>query len=416
MKRAVEPIWEATFASLPTEVVALILASGEWCATGALARTSRAWMRLLTAPWCVAGVMHRSGCERIGVYEALPPWLFFALPAYMVGEAPDYTWHQYVDDRGDDLVFPMDLTQECYFYTGGDVAKRLYGKQWCSDIDVWTTDEALRCHTPPLENTHDWDFVVKSASVDSPIQRCIEHFDISVVQQGFLQTLTSPTLYTTPLAVYSFRRRKLLIAIDPLRITLNYDSIMDEDSLRMYFQISALVQKHRIYHHCEKRLWDKPHMERPVLSDEQVAALAYLDECHPRNRFFENCELCMATLIERYDGTMRHEADIDRRDVQDYLASDEVAEQLKGAVRWTRRVMRYRNRFSDFEPLYVANPLIQREVALLAAQCAAETKERQVNCVTCGGTTVGYVADGIWGPCDDCSSRYNYDRELAALM
>jgi hypothetical protein len=77
----------------------------------------------------------------------------------------------------------------------------------------------------------------------------------------------------------------------------------------------------------------------------------------------ENCEYCMATAI----GTLKEYSDEDERrpakshEVTAQLLSDDQFSRLGAVVRWTKRVMKYRNRFPDFDARYIYNPLVVRD-------------------------------------------------------
>jgi hypothetical protein len=417
------------WSEIPFDVVQLILATGRWKTCGSLARTSREWMRLLTSPCVVSRLITETAPPEStsNIHATLPPWLFFALPASLVGRggvAP-FTWTDYVDSRTH-LVFPLNLPAEKYFYTGGDVAQRLHDKRWQADCDIWTTDERLRVTGLTVrDTTHDWDFVVKSDAYE-PTQRCIEKFDLSVVQQGFLQrdsVDTEPELYATPLAVCSLQCKKLFIAIDPLFMGDDYDEpLVAKDGVRAHNVIHRMILKHRAYLHPTKSLdcWQSSrlsisHTHRP--SEAQCATLAYRTNCFALNEFFENCELCVASILEKHDS---HNHDFSHRcchDVEHHLLmANNEPPIVKIVLRWMKRVMKYRNRFADYEQHYVVNPLVRRHIEALETQYERETKQRQSQCDACQGSTVEYLYDNEYGPCHACSTWRTYDSEQARLM
>ena len=329
-------------------------------------------MRLITSPQIVAALVNRQSGP---IRDGLPPWLFYALPASCIGDAPIYTWDQYRDDRKR-LVFPLKLDKERYFYTGGDVSKRFYEKQWLSDIDVWTTDETLRVvdyEKQKEETGYDWDFVVKSDR-KVPTQRCIERFDLSVVQQGFLECSIGggPVFYATPLAIYSYRARKLLIFVNPLFLR-NYEEeeILTEEHLYVDDMIRHWIDAHAERKHREKDLELSWYL--PALTESELTPLAYRSLCFEENEFFENCELCLASLMEKNEGY--DDSHVHREEVQEYLLGNNQSERMKKLLRWTTRIMKYRNRFPDFDSLYLINPFVERE--LVALRVAHEKKKKK---------------------------------------
>jgi hypothetical protein len=341
---------------LPQEIVVEIFTWADWQACGPLARTCAYWMRRLTSSQTLSTLVDLC----VGTHlRRLPRWLFYALPASLIGDAPEYTWKAYTADWEGDL-FPMNLSAERYFYTGGAVCKALYGREWACDTDVWTTEESLAPRDYSPDTNHELDFVVKSDR-SKPLQRCLERFDLSIVQQGFLHSASSPpTLYTTPLAVYSYRCKKLLIAIHPL-CELHYleDAILTRESLYVNNLISYWVAAHFTRQHHTKELHGVfPSRENTPFTQTQLRSLSHLTEIYERNTFFENCELCMASLMEKREGY--RDSDTTSTDVQKYLlgGGEGQSERMKTIVRWCARVMKYRNRFPDFEAAYVVNPFI----------------------------------------------------------
>jgi hypothetical protein len=108
------------------------------------------------------------------------------------------------------------------FVTGGAVSQRVYAREWESDLDVWVPSvETGRLLTSQV----DVEVVVRSGDTE----RCIERFDMSVVQQGYFvgQTNTGTTAFCTPLALYSWQSR-VLVAL-PSRECIEYTGFQADD-------------------------------------------------------------------------------------------------------------------------------------------------------------------------------------------
>lgn len=394
--------------ALPNDMIAVILARDGWKSCGPLARTSRSWMRRLTAPGFVLRLIAETASAQDElIHETLPAWLFYALPGHLVGDAPAFTWSQYAAGRTD-LVFPLNLLHEKYFYTGGDVAQRLHGKTWQADVDVWTTDAQLRvAKLADGDTTHNWDFVFKS-DAKAPTQRCIETFDLSVVQQGFLQAGydAEPVFYTTPLAVCSLVTKRLFIAIDPLCLGADYEvCLTGHDAVRVRVTIFRMIVKHHQGHHHTKQL-DCGFSLWGCRQTKRAESIAYRERPFQLNAFFENCELCMATLMEKEEAY--EDSQTCGHDVEHYLVGNNKSPVPGEICRWTQRVMKYRNRFAEYAPRYVVNPLVRRAIEAEEARLTREAKQRA--CDACHDSTVE-PRDGVYGPCHACS-----DRELAELL
>lgn len=322
MKRQHMDESDAQLIDLPLDVIMIVMIENQWQSLWPLGCTASQWLRIVTLPRIVKSLL------QFYVNEKLPHWLFKALPAKFLGDPPDFTWHAYVDGR--------QMPTGFYFYTGGDVAKRLYHKEWESDIDIWcraVPGEACDIDVGEAKAGAAHDFVVTTG----PLEECLERFDISLVQQGFLYDGVTAVLYMTPLAVYSYREKKLLIRIDPL--ILNYNEYEIEKFRVIRGLICQWVETHRRRHHHKKAFGDKASPE----------TLRYLTQVYPKNQFFENCELCMATLMERRDNFLLVQED----DVISYLCEENQSEMMRAIVRWNKRVMKYRNRFAEFEQIYL---------------------------------------------------------------
>ena len=384
---------------LHDEIVHCILEYNEWISCGAWARTCKYWMKKLTSPNIVAAILgQKSGI----IIEDLPKWLFYALPVSFIGDAPEhFYWDTYQSKRTNGIYLPENKEQGvCYFYTGGDVSKHLYDRKWVSDLDIWTNDLHVKVspeHKNPVQNRENrrngyiqvndlMDIVIKPDR-SIPLQRCIETFDISLVQNGFLATgssYISPQFYCTPLSVYSYRHHQLLIGIHPL-IDLSYGCTIDTEEGDLGYtdkDVELLVKgevkvikgdvdltvkliQEWIMEHSNRghnptiRLTDYSRSLRKASDGSTgVNSPSYIDEQFEINSFFENCELCMATIMEQQDDNW-DDSHTSSDNVNTYLLSDHLPpDPIKKIIRWNARIMKYRNRFPDFKPIYIVNPLI----------------------------------------------------------
>lgn len=149
------------------------------------------------------------------------------------------------------LGLPVDSTGVPMFVTGGAVCQRVYGLEWASDVDLWTTESARALIVLP-----EGSFIDLVEHKRKEAERCIESFDLSIVQQGYYEP--SKIAYSTPLASYSVQCRKI-IAI-PTRQCIEYTGEQDERGKRIkrevniWYYIEKHTRLHRAgaYHTCQE--------------------------------------------------------------------------------------------------------------------------------------------------------------------
>lgn len=134
-----------------------------------MARTSKTMLKHFTG----AGVLGEI------VSAIVLKWLLLALPATLIGP-------RIVMKPATASIEELGLPG---FVSGGAVCAMVYGKHWDSDTDVWVhcteeCDPGRHAIVGTGTNPAHFD-VVYHTRVDP--ERCIEHFDLSIVQQGYFQ-------------------------------------------------------------------------------------------------------------------------------------------------------------------------------------------------------------------------------------
>lgn len=194
--------------SLPHELLLEITRVDRWCMSGAMARTSKDMLLRFTEPSVLREII-------IAVNQAdgvVFRWLLFALPCSFLtttrygggaSKKDVMTLNEPVCILPD-VVLGYECTQS--FVTGGAVCQRLYAREWASDIDVFVHSIAKEEGISAEKRLSLWDEhcqyidIVPSEFVD--MERVMERFDLSIVQQGYYRH-HSETLYCTPLALYT---------------------------------------------------------------------------------------------------------------------------------------------------------------------------------------------------------------------
>jgi hypothetical protein len=191
----------ATWASLPEELLLTIARFDGWRCSGPMARSSQHMLHLFTSREVLREILLTIQHGDL----VLLHWLLLSVPRSLLsgntlfmGEAPDLS---------QSLLLTMPG-----FLTGGALAQQLYGRVWESDIDMFVEATAKWKKRKQILLQYQFFDVVPVHGMES--ERCIEYFDLSVVQQGY-QLQQGGELYCTPLALYSSQWKEVVVLPTP---------------------------------------------------------------------------------------------------------------------------------------------------------------------------------------------------------
>lgn len=174
--------------NLVEELLVVIARHGDWLESGPLARSSHSLMLCFTTPAILIEIV--ASIKRAD--RPLLRWLCFALPAQFCTNA----------------LFPPPpilptIVSDDVFMSGSYVCRALYCAEWApADVDVYTA-----CLPPLVSAKNPFLYPDIHYTGDSPPQRVIENFDLSIVQQGFL---TDGSCWVTPLSLYTRAMRDMI--------------------------------------------------------------------------------------------------------------------------------------------------------------------------------------------------------------
>lgn len=191
--------------SLPHELLLEITRVDRWCMSGAMARTSKDMLLRFTEPSVLREIMIVVNQADGVVFR----WLLFALPCSFLTTryGGDASKKEVMMLKEPIFISPFVVIDHKYtqsFVTGGAVCQRLYAREWTSDIDIFVhfieeedvdLDKRMYCR-----DNHGLFEITPSPF--AKIERVMERFDLSIVQQGYYRH-HSETLYCTPLALYT---------------------------------------------------------------------------------------------------------------------------------------------------------------------------------------------------------------------
>jgi hypothetical protein len=122
-------------------------------------------------------------------------WLCFALPSkFLFAVSEPLSLHL---RHGWPFGETLNTGWQPLFITGGFVCQRIYKTQWEGDIDICVSNKLVK---ERMAYSHDDGQILDIIpSYHEHIERMIEHFDLSIVQQGFLGEI----YYRTPLSIYT---------------------------------------------------------------------------------------------------------------------------------------------------------------------------------------------------------------------
>lgn len=234
---------------LPDDILVHLARIGEWLLSGSVARCNKSLLRRFTTLEILGEIVHAIvASERV-----ILKWLLLALPDTLIGTRTVY--------KPSDTVVGLELDHPGGFISGGAVCRMVYDKQWDSDVDVWVhCDSEADAGRKALMRVTSWcsaDDDSQSSSAPTPLkmvqfdvvyhtrpepERCIENFDLSIVQQGYFQGERNE-VYSTPLALYS-RQHNHIVAL-PSRECIEYN---DGSGRTRLVDIWYYIDKHRANH------------------------------------------------------------------------------------------------------------------------------------------------------------------------
>lgn len=241
--------------TLPHELLLEIMRVDGWCMSGAMARTSKSMLLLFTEPSVLREIV-----ITVNQGGVLFRWLLLALPCSLLttrigGDAStkDVMTLKEPVFISPDIVLGYECTQS--FVTGGAVCQHLYAREWESDIDIFvypiveedgiSIDKRLS-----IKDGHSRIDIVPSAFVE--MERVMERFDLSIVQQGYYRH-HSKILYCTPLALYTAQWH-VIVAL-PTNECIQYnDGHLHERIVDIWYYIDIHNRDHQgdanPYHAC----------------------------------------------------------------------------------------------------------------------------------------------------------------------
>lgn len=186
-------------ASLPIELFIDIARFDSWIMSGALARCCKEALRLFLDPRIlreiVTFIKHIKG--------RLFKWLVFALPSkYFITPMVAESAQRVIGcvEIPHSLVFGTALfptTDNDRFFSGGRVCQAVYQQKWKCDIDVYVNDHVTETRRYIRGLGEFLDIIPTARRLH--MERVIQKFDISIVQQGY----RGNEYYLTPLSLYT---------------------------------------------------------------------------------------------------------------------------------------------------------------------------------------------------------------------
>jgi len=196
VKRTLEDDVVLVIVELPDDVWLSIARWTNWYISGLLARLNKTMLRVFTSRDAMREIIH-SIHKGDGI---LFKWLLLSLPrALLWGEALTLSQPLCLSDP---LVFTVPA-----FVTGGALCQIMYDKVWDSDIDIFV-NYVVGSERRQLEHEGRSFDLIPMSKVGS--ERCIEFFDLSILQQGY-QLQEEGEFYCTPLALYTAMWREIIV-------------------------------------------------------------------------------------------------------------------------------------------------------------------------------------------------------------
>lgn len=230
--------------SFPIELYIEIARNDRWQISGSFARASKTMLAAFVDANILREIMDSVKCLRCPLFK----WMRFALPS---------CYFNTPKSKKDAVLSPMTRMLDntfrsgTYLISGGIVCQHIYGKEWQSDIDVYVP----RCRVQSEEYATYQNSRYDIHPVDTDrLERVIEDFDLSIVQQGFM----SDEYFLTPLAFYTQHWHEIVAM--PRESNINYrmperDATFKMMSRTLWYYINLHQELHHEYkqpfHECD---------------------------------------------------------------------------------------------------------------------------------------------------------------------
>jgi hypothetical protein len=276
----------------------------------------------------------------------LPKWLFFAIPIEMTGyyanDNPKYHYVQLNDPKVRPNLERFGPIKN-YFVTGGSVCQVVFEREpWQCDFDIWTEkSEYDKIRSVEWYPGAEWysgaggedfnvDFVVADPKFGDggKLERCIERFDFSVVQQG---VKNSKELYVNAVNILSRSYQKVIVNISEMTIQYN---VGWRCSFEDYGQS------------CPGRRGVATalnfHLQQQCRSQSEQTVRNHIP-------FYDCSKCCKNKSLDTFYRMVCY------LHCENNNCQDPESEFRIGMTRWLYRLKKYAARFSDMEFIYVCN-------------------------------------------------------------
>lgn len=210
---------------LPLELILEITQHYQWVNAGTMARTCHVLLNTSMLSQIIDVCIKN---------KILYKWLTFAVPAEWFGST-------IMLDLMPKMNLPIHLPSS--FVTGGHVCQQIYHKQWDGDIDVFYIGNHHDSQ-PFKEINHNNVYYEFVPTEYKETERCIENFDLSIVQQGYSDQGT----FCTPLALYTYYYKNIIVI--PEKKVQNYTGFTKNTPRLEEFSVTiwTYIEKHQQMH------------------------------------------------------------------------------------------------------------------------------------------------------------------------
>lgn len=315
-----------------TDVLLKIFELNSWENVGSLLEFSRKTKR---------GILRKENLTKIINFyldkeEKLPAWCFTSI---LFDCSLNEIFPELIDLKDKILnnlgKYINEINREDFFLTGGFAVNALYNSGY-SDIDVWCKGDSSRFKSENI------DYI----GTPKDITKIISEFDISICQLGVLFKNKKPiSVYFTPLFLYTFYSKKMIIRFMPLAISYFVRDFNRETERRI--DISDLYKLHLDHNSNKTGI-----LKRTYWYDEEEYGEyckrnnAYYVEERGNRKFpnFYDCPQCFGFLKDRHNAGLYNKKNYFLRGIG--INYQEI-------MRWMERLKKYANRFKNYEMLYV---------------------------------------------------------------
>jgi hypothetical protein len=227
MKRQTEE--QQSFELFPMELL-LEIARSDWSLSGAIARTCHALLRLFTSHSILKEMIDAIKTSGRPLFK----WLTFALPFSFVSTSPSPKQ-------------PLKSYEKGALLSGGFVCQLIYNKSWESDVDIFVPRQWCTSRKSEMQDGLTLDVISKQTT---PIQRVLETFDLSIVQQGFVDDV----YYVTPLAIYTRHFSEIIATPCAANISYNVQRHKITRNVFHYIALHYSFKHDAEFHECKESL------------------------------------------------------------------------------------------------------------------------------------------------------------------